>query len=514
MTDLNAIPENQDIDQLHLAATQGEANAQFKLGTLYESGEGVAESAAEAAKWYRKAASLGHVEAKYHLARLYATGQGVQENDAEAMKWLRMSAEQGYAPAQFNLSYRHNIGKGVSKDATEAAKWSREAADRGHMDAQHCLGCMYHDGEGVQKDAAEAAKWFRRAAEQGRADSQFILGTMYYMGEGVRKDAAKSAKWTHKAAKQGHADAQFNLGIMYETGEGVPQRAAEAMKWYRKAARQGHLESQGLTGITDTDENGSMDETVTDEPTDPFEAPESEWITQETDMFLSDLVHRRQSVDSRLADENVGEWLLWEFLETPEAMILDVVTKWYLLRTAHVAESDIWKKLESHRDEEIRRHDTREVPLPTPIDLDAYIEYRLGVEDPAYLTLDSRFIKEQINFCRRYTEHQSEHGWQPPKEWLGEKISAHDFDSGNFGANFPTLPDEPTLSFAGSTTQYFPGSEHLQQKLRDLRFLMLPGDEFWAFNSPSEYWQKLCGRAGVALVRNGNPVGHVVLVMN
>lgn len=44
---------------------------------------------------------------------------------------------------------------------------------------------------------------------------------------------------------------------MYETGEGVPQRAAEAMKWYRKAARQGHLEAQGLTGITDTDENGS-----------------------------------------------------------------------------------------------------------------------------------------------------------------------------------------------------------------------------------------------------------------
>ena len=442
MPDLNAIPENRDIDQLRQAARQGAANAQFKLGTLYESGEGVAESAAEAVKWYRKAASLGHAEARYHLARLYATGKGVQESDAEAMRWLRMSAEQGYAPAQFNLSYRHNIGKGVSKDATEAAKW------------------------------------------------------------------------THKAAEQGHANAQFNLGIMYETGEGVPQRAAEAMKWYRKAARQGHLEAQGLTGITDTGEDGSRDETATDELADPFEAPESEWITQETDMFLSNLVHRRQSVDSRLADENVGEWLLWEFLETPEAMILDVVTKWYLLRIAHVAESDIWKKLQSHRDEEIRRHDAREVPLPTPIDLDAYIEYRLGVEDPAYLTLDSRFIKEQINFCRRYAEYQSEHGWQPPKEWLGEKISVHDFDSGNFGANFPTLPDEPTLSFAGSITQYFLGSEHLQPKLRDLRFLMLPGDEFWAFNSPSEYWQKLRGRAGIALVRNGNPVGHVVLVMN
>lgn len=64
MTDLNAIPENRDIDQLRLAAKQGEANARFKLGTLYESGEGVAESAAEAVKWYRKAARQGRLEAQ------------------------------------------------------------------------------------------------------------------------------------------------------------------------------------------------------------------------------------------------------------------------------------------------------------------------------------------------------------------------------------------------------------------------------------------------------------------
>ena len=464
--------------KLRRAAEQGHAYAQFNLGALYELGEGVPKNEAEAVRWYRKAAEQEHAEARYHLARMYAIGKGVKENDAEAMKWLRMSAEQGYSQAQLNLGYRHCIGKGVSKDATEAAVWTRRAAEQGHMEAQYGLGMMYDDGEGVPKDAAEAAKW------------------------------------TFKAAERGHADAQYVLGTMYEAGKGVPQRAAEAMRWYRKAARQGQAEAQSVLGITDTDENGSTDEAEKNEPSDPFQAPESEWISQETDMFLSALVHRRQSVDSRLADEDIGKWMLWEFLETPEAMILDVTTKWHLLRTAHVAEPDIWKKFESQRDKEARRHDGRDAPLPTPIDLDAYIENRLSMEDPAFLTLGSRFIKEQINFCRRYAEHQSEHGWQPPREWLVEKISVQEFDSGSFGAKLSELPDDATVVFDGTTARYFLGLQALQPKLRDLRFLMLPGDEFWTFYSPHKYWQNLCGRGGVALVRDGIPVGHVVLVMN
>ena len=41
-------------------AAQGSAQAQYKLGLMYQAGEGVSQNYAEAAKWFRKAADQGH----------------------------------------------------------------------------------------------------------------------------------------------------------------------------------------------------------------------------------------------------------------------------------------------------------------------------------------------------------------------------------------------------------------------------------------------------------------------
>ena len=54
----------------HLAAEQGDANAQYVLGVLYENGLGVEQSNTEAAKWYRKAAEHGDTFAAKRLAKL------------------------------------------------------------------------------------------------------------------------------------------------------------------------------------------------------------------------------------------------------------------------------------------------------------------------------------------------------------------------------------------------------------------------------------------------------------
>jgi TPR repeat protein len=45
-------------------AGQGDARAQFKLGSMYEDGHGVAQSDAEALKWYRLAADQGYALAR------------------------------------------------------------------------------------------------------------------------------------------------------------------------------------------------------------------------------------------------------------------------------------------------------------------------------------------------------------------------------------------------------------------------------------------------------------------
>jgi len=44
-------------------AEQGDAVGQYKLGVLYERGDGVSEDKKEAARWYRRAAEQRHEEA-------------------------------------------------------------------------------------------------------------------------------------------------------------------------------------------------------------------------------------------------------------------------------------------------------------------------------------------------------------------------------------------------------------------------------------------------------------------
>jgi len=45
-------------------------------------------------------AEQGDARAQYNLGFMYATGEGVPENDAEAVKWFRKAADQGLANAR------------------------------------------------------------------------------------------------------------------------------------------------------------------------------------------------------------------------------------------------------------------------------------------------------------------------------------------------------------------------------------------------------------------------------
>ena len=84
-------------------ADQGDAQAQYNLGALYDNGQGVPQNYAEAMKWYRKAADQGDDRDQNNLATMYVKGQGVPQNYAEAMKWYRKAADQGNARAEQNL---------------------------------------------------------------------------------------------------------------------------------------------------------------------------------------------------------------------------------------------------------------------------------------------------------------------------------------------------------------------------------------------------------------------------
>ncbi|MGM9937587.1 MAG: hypothetical protein ACI38A_09595 [Candidatus Ornithomonoglobus sp.] len=259
-------------DLLHVAE-QGDADAQFNLGLIYnKSSFDVSGDYEEAAKWFRKAAEQGHAQAQYQLAKKYFYGNGVQVNKDEGIKWYRKAAEQGHLEAQCKMGYLYNCGEGVQMDKKEAARWYRKAAEQGNEDARHNLDRLRKEGYIVDKssipaelllaaergnagaqfkvgclcrrDYEEVAKWYKKAAEQGHAQAQYKLGYMYDCGFGVQKDEKETEKWYRKAAEQGHAGAQHKLGRIYVSGYGVQVNKDEGIKWYRKAAEHEITDAQ------------------------------------------------------------------------------------------------------------------------------------------------------------------------------------------------------------------------------------------------------------------------------
>ena len=76
-------------------AEQGDINAQYALGWMYDDGRGLSEDDKLAVKWYRRAAEKGHIDAQYNLGHMYRRGDGIEKDYKQALKWYKKSAKQG-----------------------------------------------------------------------------------------------------------------------------------------------------------------------------------------------------------------------------------------------------------------------------------------------------------------------------------------------------------------------------------------------------------------------------------
>ena len=76
-------------------AADGDTEAQFYLGTMYEEGRGVDRDEIEAYEWYLRAASRGHVDAQTNLGIMYFSGTGVVQSYDKAYEWFSSAARAG-----------------------------------------------------------------------------------------------------------------------------------------------------------------------------------------------------------------------------------------------------------------------------------------------------------------------------------------------------------------------------------------------------------------------------------
>ena len=85
----------------YIASELESAEALFNLGTMYRFGYGgKTMNKSVAAQYFHRAAEKGHIDAQYWIGYMYYTGEGLPKNRERAIEWLTKAAEKGDGPAR------------------------------------------------------------------------------------------------------------------------------------------------------------------------------------------------------------------------------------------------------------------------------------------------------------------------------------------------------------------------------------------------------------------------------
>ena len=120
--------QNPELDGLRERAEQGDAEAQFRLGRMYDHGVDVPKDPAETVRWYRLAAEQGDADAQYNLGVSYANGRGVPQNDVQAHMWFNLAASRSTGDLREDAVENRNTvaARMTAEQLAEAQRLARE----------------------------------------------------------------------------------------------------------------------------------------------------------------------------------------------------------------------------------------------------------------------------------------------------------------------------------------------------------------------------------------------------
>lgn len=101
----------QNIETIRTRATNGDADAQNKIGICYfKRIAGYPQDYSQAIEWFAKSAEQGFAKAQSNLAYRYLYGEGVEQNSFKAVELFLKSAQQGNVIAACQLAQCYQEG--------------------------------------------------------------------------------------------------------------------------------------------------------------------------------------------------------------------------------------------------------------------------------------------------------------------------------------------------------------------------------------------------------------------
>jgi hypothetical protein len=241
------------VRHIAVAAKDGLAQAQAKLGVCYLRGLGVPACLAEARYWLEQAADGGDASAQTELASLALSGVSGPYRRAAAFPepdirsgpdyplaagLARRAAHAGSPEAKALLAAILRLAPWSAEDGDDAVALNREAAQAGWPMGQlgHAMTMLQ---EGTDASTRVANGLLSAAAASGLPTAHFLFAAMAETGTGMLPDMAVAVTHYRAAAEAGHNGAKTRLGLALLTGRGTRRNLVEAETWLRRAANHG-----------------------------------------------------------------------------------------------------------------------------------------------------------------------------------------------------------------------------------------------------------------------------------
>ena len=118
-----------------------------------------------------KLAQDGKVNSQYKLGRMYETGQGTDQDMQQALHWFSEASTNGFEAAADRMMFHEIRDKGYSSE--RYGNWVDGIVDRarsGDHESMRLLSEMYIDGLGVRRDERKALKLLLELSKAGYSE--------------------------------------------------------------------------------------------------------------------------------------------------------------------------------------------------------------------------------------------------------------------------------------------------------------------------------------------------------
>ena len=281
-----------DASDLEVLAYDEDAEAQYRLGVLYEYGIGdVNQDFAKSLEWYTKAAEYDNADAVNAIGYFYLNGCGVDVDLKLAEEYFSRAAELGSVNSNVGLgrvilaslsedeisriqflsnqeSVKNNdaFDTQVDLDTTTNEKNEKEASEDNkvslqEIDEQQGIDNIESDeilsDDVLLKKSQQIVEYFRQAEISKDLDGTYYYGYLLEKGIGIASNPTKAKAFYQNVVavesdkiEEQLAINQSNvaLGLLYMKGNGVVEDQEKAVECFKAAADNGYAKAQFYIG--------------------------------------------------------------------------------------------------------------------------------------------------------------------------------------------------------------------------------------------------------------------------